>query len=185
MDAKCKTKGTGNNITTNINNNHITMHIISPKFTHMYMSYVQRPLNVRNLTVPLKMNMEICGNGSMLNPATENCTWQWQKCSSQNFSQPCVLCQPCICLSLLVEAVKAVKAVKALTAQTAHGMHVNVQEQTLPREVGSCCCGNMIDLLICYSLNGNWVQAKGQNRHFIFCVKGGRKKMSLRSKVSS
>lgn len=39
--------------------------------------------------------------------------------------------QTFICVSLLVEAVKAV------TAQTARGMCVNVQEQTLPREVGS------------------------------------------------
>lgn len=120
VDAKCKTNGMGNKITTNINNNHITTHVISFKFTHMYMSYFQRPLNVRNLTVSLKTNMETCGNGSMLNPATENRMWQWQKCSSQkNFSQPCDLCQLCICLSLLVEAVIAVKA---LTAQTAHGM---------------------------------------------------------------
>lgn len=55
MDAKCKTNGMGNNITANTNNNHITMHSISPKFTHMYIcTYVQGPLNVRNLTVPLK-----------------------------------------------------------------------------------------------------------------------------------
>lgn len=33
-------------------------------------------------------------------------------------------------------------------------------------------CGNMINLLICYSQKGNWVQAKGQNRHFIFSLKG-------------
>lgn len=67
----------------------LCMPLVSNSHT-CYMSDVQRPLNVMKLTIPGKMNMETCGNGSTLNPATENCMCQWQKWSPQkNFSQSC------------------------------------------------------------------------------------------------
>lgn len=52
----CKTKDIGNNVPINIINNHITMHVISPKLTHMYISYIQRPFSFRNLIYSLLWN---------------------------------------------------------------------------------------------------------------------------------
>lgn len=44
VNTTCKTDSMGNNVTINTINNHIAIHDISPKFIHMYTSYVQRSL---------------------------------------------------------------------------------------------------------------------------------------------
>ena len=51
-----KTNDMGNNVIIITTNNHITMHVISPKLTHMYTAYVQTPLNIRNLIHSLPRN---------------------------------------------------------------------------------------------------------------------------------
>lgn len=128
----CKTNDIGNNVPTNIINNHITMHVISPKLTHMYISYIQRPLSFRNLIYSLLWNEYVLvemlvywilpQRRELYGVKTETLP------SEGHFATLC---------SVLTLYLFILTAVKALNAQTAHGLEENTQEQILPREAGS------------------------------------------------
>lgn len=172
-DTICKSNDMGNDVAVNIINRHINMHespvpnsltcILSIFKDHSWFSNFIYCIT-RNEPAPVGC---ACSS-SVLNPTTEkNCMQQGQKCSSQkSISQ--------LCANLILVYSYCSKSFECTDCTWTWSAHSGAN--FCPERQDLDACGNMINLLICYSQKGNWVQAKGQNRHFIFSLKGREEK---------
>lgn len=168
-----KSNDMGNNITINTINNHITMHVGSPKFTHMY-TCVQRSLYARNVIYNLPRNQYVLVEIPV-------CWIPPQKWELYVVNVEILLSEHSMILCSLLTSHPVFTANHSLPWKLwGYKLHMNfkwtLRSKFWRERQDLNACGNTINLLICYSQNGNWVQAKGQKRHFIFAVKGGEEK---------